>query len=174
MVEFEFVGGNRKPTSQSIEKFQLFLLAGGKEVPLYQLLRDGVAMRKAETGNSFVTGLTYGKLFVGQSGFGIPKRYHSFYFRFQEKGDIVTIRPFSFSENSPAPLGDFYFKGVIKFLKKSEAAELLDEGSLSLKFLGYQEALPLDLIRRIISVERPKVVAPRHVRIGRRKKNPNL
>jgi hypothetical protein len=162
MSEFEFNGGVWKPTAHTQEKFLLFFVVSGKEIPMFQLLQDGVVLRKEEGKPIFLTGLPYGKLFVGQGGFGIPKRFHSFYFRFAdgEAEETVTIRPFSLSER-------LYFKARIKFLKVSEVLDLLDAENESRRFIQRQEPLPLDTLHKLISVEKGHAGKVRHVRIGR-------
>jgi hypothetical protein len=166
MAEFSFKGGIRKPDTHTVEKFLLFFVIDGKEIPMFQLLRDGIILRKSEYGDDFFTGLKVAKLFLHQAGFNLRRRFHSLYFYFDDDPTAKIATILSFSE-----LGSgFYFKGPIRFLKKAEVVDLLNKDELSLKFLERQEPLPVDTIKRLITVEQPHMKNIRHVRIGRGKK----
>lgn len=166
MAEFQFAGGVRKPDTHAVEKFMLFFVIDGKEIPHFQLIRDGIIVRKTERGDDFFTGLKVGKLFLHQGGFNMRRRFHSFYFYFLDEptADLITIKPFSVDESG------YYFKGPIRFLKKAEIDKILDEDSLSRKYLARQEPLPVDLLRSIITVESPHIKNVRYVRIGKKRK----
>jgi hypothetical protein len=160
-VRFEFVGGVRKPSIHLIEKFFLFFIVDGREFPLYQLVRDGIAIKDTVNFNSYITGLKYGKIFVYQSGFGIPRRFYSFYFKaIDPEAEIVTIRPFSEMDSG------FFFKGSIRFLKKAQILEILNDEQ-SKGFVERQEALPVEVIKQIITVERPNLGPVRYIRLGK-------
>ena len=149
IYSFEFSGGTRKPDSHSLEKFLLFFLVGEKEIPFYQLVKDGLVYR-AEDANphKFITGQKIAKLFVAEQGFGRQKRYHSFYCELQETAcQEVTIRSF-LPGSSP-----FFFKGGFRFMKKQEVLAMLPAGMESRSFIARQETLPLDLLRKMISVD---------------------
>ena len=159
-MEFEYSGGVIKPGRHDVSKFMLFFVVNGQEIPLYQLVRDGIVMRKHEGRNVYITGLQYAKIFTGHSGFGIRKRYHSFYFRLLEgEQNIVTINPFC------EAIDTHYFKGPIRFLKNSEVEQLLAEENPSKRFIKYQEPLAVDTLHRMVTVERVKLRDVRHVRI---------
>lgn len=159
--EFQYHGGVKKPTPHTVEKFLLFFVIAGKEIPAYQMQRDSLLFQKADVDPfTFVTGNNIAKLFIGQQGFGIARKYHSFYMKLLSgPRPEVTIKPFS--------LDTFFFTGKVSFLKKSQVIGLLDKGSESTKFLENQMVLPLDLLRKIVTVDKTDLKKDvRHVRIG--------
>lgn len=161
--EFEYVGGVVKPTTHSVEKFLLFFVIDGKEVPVHQLRRDGLVQQTQERGNTYLTGLCVGKIFLAEQGFGIARRYHSFYFRFVDgPSEEVTIRCYG-----GIKVG-LRLKGKIRFLDRSQVLNLLHPENESRVFVERQAAMPLDVLRQLVTVERVKVGDIRHVRIGRR------
>ena len=164
---FKYKGGaeiNRD--EQSTEKFLLFLIIGGKEVPYYELRSNNLVDQEfndpfdGQMGSVnpavnnpatwFTTKAEYGKLFVCQSGYGIQKKFFSFYFRFLKTNPspIVTIKPFTGDKTG------FFFRGMISFLKKRETKEILDPSSLSLKYLEEQILLPLPVLKQMVTVDR--------------------
>ena len=170
IYSFEFNGGTRKPDSHSLEKFMLFFLIGEKEIPFYQLLKDGLIYR-AEDANphKFVTGQKIAKLFVAEQGFGRQKRYHSFYCELQETAVEVIIKSF-LTGSSP-----FFFKGSFRFMKKQEVLALLPETAESRKFFSRQETLPLDLLRKMVSVNRTEEKKNvRYMMVGGKKKEQQI
>ena len=149
-LRFKFSGGVTKPTFHQTEKFLLFFVVGGREVPMYQMLRDGLVVKVKEGGDEYQTSNNVMKVFVLQSGFGIPKRYHSFYFRLVAlPSAIVTILPFSGVKKD-----GFFFEGTCKFLSKSQITVLLDKEGESQRFVARQEALPLDTLRSMVRVDK--------------------
>jgi len=160
---FTYRGGVVKPTTHTVEKFLLFFLVDGREIPVHQLLRDGLVMCLSDKSLEFTTGLTVAKLFVGQQGFGVQKKYHSFYFRFvDEQVEVVTIRPFM------TKLA-LFFTARIRFLNRAQVLGLLSEDSQSRMFVEKQGPLPLDTLRAMITVERVGEKGVRHVRIRKDK-----
>jgi len=162
--EFIYKGGVVKPTTHTVEKFLLFFVIDGKEVPLHQLRRDGLVQQAQEGGDRFLTGLTVGKIFLAQQGFGIARRYHSFYFRFVDgPSEMVTIRGYG---------GDkvgLVMKAKVRFLNRSQVLDLLHPENESRPFVERQAAMPLDVLRQLVTVERVKIEDVRHVRIGRKR-----
>lgn len=163
---FEYHGGVVKPTTHTVEKFLLFFVVDGREIPIHQLIRDGLVMKLSEKGNDYTTGLTVAKLFVGQQGFGIPKKYHSFYFRFvEDKDEMVTVRPFGGQKLGLA------FRAKIRFLNRAQTLGLLGKDCESRPFVERQAPLPLDTLRAMITVERVEDKDVRHVRIRQKAKS---
>ena len=116
-LRFEFSGGIAKPTFHRMEKFLLFFLVGGREVPLYQMLQDNLVVKLKEKGDEYQTSNNVLKLFVMQTGYGLPKRYHSFYFRLlAPPNPVVTIRPFLDERKMRQ---DFFFRGMCRFLTQA-------------------------------------------------------
>lgn len=169
MLQFKYVGGSRKPTEHTIEKFMLFLVVGGKEMSFHDLKKLGYVnkaantkdfldlnrdaqitrlFQKAETyASNYTTTYKYLKIFISEQGFGIRKRYVSFYFQLSPAGNKVKIVPFS-GEASP-----FYFEAVGRFLSKEEVKKIVaDENSLY--FYSRQPRLPKEEIRKLITVDR--------------------
>lgn len=163
--EFVFHGGVVKPSTHAVEKFLLFFVVGGKEVPFHQLRQDGLIQQVESGKDRFLTGLQVGKIFLAQQGFGIPRRYHSFYFHLIEgPSELVTILPFAGRKV------ELKFQGKIRFLNKTQILALLDPSNQSRGFVERQVSLPLDVLKSLISVEKATAEDVRHVRIGKRKK----
>lgn len=180
--KFFYKGGIFKPRDHVTGKFLLWFVVGGEEIAFSQAKADGLVTpvlsqnvsldsRFGPTGfTEFETTLTFGKVFLGQNGFGTPSRYYSFYFRFRDGGGHpwVTIRPFD-HEYDP---GEHFFKGQISFLKNSEALELLGDDNDSRKWIKRMPILPLETLRSLIEVDRSELrKGVRHIRVGRRSRN---
>jgi len=77
---------------------------------------------------------------------------------------MITIRPFTQKTN-------FYFKAKGHFLKKKEVLDLLDKESVSWSFMRKQEMLPLQTLRKMITIDRSEIRKNiRHVRLYGKKK----
>ncbi len=163
--QFEYNGGVWKPTDHTTEKFLLFFVVGGKEVSFHQAKREGLVAEQSRGVQQFSTGLNVAKLFVGEQGFGIRKRYHSFYLRLSPKQKhVVTIKSFSNLDNG----SPYFFKGTVNFLKNAEALELLDPDATSARFIGNQRALPVALLREMVAVDKSALrKGVRHIKIGK-------
>lgn len=167
MFHFQFQGGVIKPSEHSLEKFLLFFLVGGKtEVPLYQLLRDGLVQRVRDGGDEFVTSYDVAKLFVLRKGFGIAPKHYSFYMRLKERnGAVVQVLPFSGTAGGHG----FYFKACCNFLTRTEVLDILPEDIESRIFVERQETLSLDLLEKMVSVDKSEMKKGiRVVRIGQK------
>lgn len=164
-VRFKFNGGVAKPTFHQMEKFLLFFVVGGREVPLYQMLKNNLVVKLHEKDIEYQTSNNIVKIFVMQSGYGIPKRYYSFYFRLvPPPSPRITIK--SFSEKS-----DFFFSGMGRFLKRQQILDLLTDESGSKRFVARQLPLPLDTLRNLVSVDRTEMrKGIRVIRLGGKKK----
>jgi hypothetical protein len=195
--DFEFHGGVVKPTIHTNEKFLLWFIVGGREVPLNHMLKGSMveAVAASESphpmpgrrsylssgedysygGSStdyfgrqilmskFSTHMPYCKLFIQQSGFGVPSRYHSFYLQLMESPyPTVTILPFSIESTG------FFFKGKLRFMGKQEVLNLLNDDVPSKKFLRAQGALPIELLKRMVRVDKGDMrKGIRHVRMSK-------
>ncbi len=168
--DFEYSGGVAKPHPHSTEKFMLFFVVDGREVPMYQLQRDSLVQKVAAKGTQYLTGLVVGKLFCGYQGFGIPRQYHSFYFRFVDgPGEMVTVSPFTVVDHGPNST-DMYFRGKIRFLNRLQVLEMLQPDADSRPFVERQSPLPLDMLQKMIQVEKTELKDIRFVRIGKQKR----
>lgn len=163
---FQFNGGVYQHGNGST-KFLLFSVIDGKEVPLHVVKREGLILPQSyDDMTQFTTLLPIMKLFVGQSGFGIAKRFHSFYMQFQEPpAPTIKVVPFDWDS-----FRDYHFEGMVRFLKKKEVLELLHEDNTSRIFVKRQDPLPVDTIRKMITVDRTEMKKGiRQIRIGRQK-----
>jgi hypothetical protein len=154
LFEFEYKGGAHKTSEHVNEKFMLFFIIGGKEVPIYQMMREGLVVKPEWNKDVYQTEFRYAKLFVSQKGFGIPSRYYPFYIKMYSESTpypLVTVKPFSVDKTG------FIFRAKCSFLQKDVVLEILEENNPSRKFLEMQEFLPLDTIRQMITVDRSQL-----------------
>ena len=164
--EFEFRGGSAKPSEHVNEKFMLFFVVGGEEIPFYRMRSDGLVMRMAESAPRYATGNSVVKLFISQQGFGIPKRWTSFYLRLVDGAKPeVSVDPF-YMNDQPSRSG-FYFRAKAEFLRKSQILGLLREGSSSYRYAENSKLLPVEVLRQMITIDRSVLrEGVRHVRMG--------
>lgn len=163
---FEFKGGITKPDQWQTEKFMLFVVIGGVEVPLYQLVRDGLVEEVSK--HEYESSYDLFKVFMWSqdASFGnANKRFYSFYVRLKlvsdDEAPTVTIKPFGWDRV------DFFFKAKCRFLKKSQILEELSNDSQSREFVKRQAPLPVQTIKELISVEEPDIKkGVRRIRIG--------
>lgn len=172
MFEFQYYGGIYKPSQHILEKFMLFVLVGGEEVSLYHMLRDGLIKESPDKKRVFLSQFDTIKIFISQQGFGIPKRYHSFYLQLRTmgtpSGGKVTILPFSLHESQ------FHFMANAKFLTKKQILDYLPQESGSKKFLAAQGMLPLTLLKEMIQIRKPDLKkGVRVIRFERKQKTSN-
>ena len=155
--KFSFHGGVFRRDPYTIEKFLLFWVVGGEEIHNYQMLRDSLVVRASEKNpHEFISGHKICKLFLAEQGNRVSRRHYSFYFQLlDESNPLVTIRPFDREL-------DFYFQGHLSFLKKSQVLKLLNKDCQSRTFLLRQEMLPIETLKRLITVD--KTVLKRGVR----------
>lgn len=168
MFEFQYHGGIYKPSQHVLEKFMLFVLISGEEVSLYHMLRDGLVKESPDKKRVFLSQFDVVKLFVSQQGFGIPKRYHSFYLQLKPlgiTGSKVTVLPFSLRKSQ------FHFMANARFLTKKQVLEYLPLESESKKFIAAQDMLPLAVLKDMIQVRKPDLKkGVRVIRFERNKK----
>jgi len=166
---FRYKGGVNKPDTQSTEKFMMFFVVGGEDIPIHIMIREGLVWRRQDDmgfdlQDEYATGANVAKLFTSAVSFGQPKRFHSFYIRFVPDDPLVTIK--GFGERSKS----HFFEGNVSFMKRSEVLSLLDDANPSKKFVVRQQTLPVETLRRLITVDRSALKAGvRHIRIGKRR-----
>ena len=97
--------------------------------------------------STYTTAYKYIKLFISEQGFGIRKRYVSFYFELSPTGNKIKIVPFT-GENSP-----FSFEAIGRFLPKEEVRKIVTNED-SLFFYARQPKLPREVLRKLITVDR--------------------
>lgn len=192
--QFQYTGGVFKPNPQADEKFLLFFIVGGQEVSLHDALADnlvqkiggridnapqtyGVGSRhtsrysapipdRVRSPQTFQTKIPYGKVFCSLQTYGKSRRYQSFYFEFQE-GVVPLVKVVNFPGHTSA----YSFQSGVRFLKKSEVSRLLDKESNSYKFVQRQTMLPVDTLKRMITVDKSILrEGVRVIRVGARKK----
>ena len=166
MFQFDFNGGVVKPTEHVNEKFLLFFLVGGKEIPMYQMLNDGLAVRPDWEKMQYQTNFNICKLFVAQKGFGVANRFFSFYMKLLPAGDpasIISVRPFSLEKTG------LYFKSKLLFLKRDEVLKVIDERSESAKWYQKQGMLATRVLQSMVSVDKSEMKrGVRAVRISKK------
>jgi len=147
--KFEFNGGVQKRDMHNIEKFFMFFVVGGKEMPLYQMRKNGLVARETEVEPIYTTTNNYAKVFILQKGFGVATRYTSFYMQLlRGSAPDVIIKPFSLDDTG------YYFRGKVRFLKKSETLKLLTDDSQSKGFVERSTLLPLETLRKLITIDK--------------------
>ena len=131
--------------------------------PEYYLTHDEI-WNYHHRSHLYSTAATYGKLFVSQSGFGVPKRWQAFYFKFMEPPHPpVNLMPFGNANSTKTP--QLFFRGRISFLKPQDVYALFPEDAQPLKFYANQPKLAADVIRSIIKVDRAEQTANLNVRV---------
>lgn len=187
--DFTYKGGVLKKSRHLNEKFLLFFIVGGKEIPIYQMKENNLVWAKGayparlspsgvsfpqstfvptgtmEAGN-YATASNVVKVFLSHSGFGQQSKYYSFYLKLLSgAGNVVTIVPFSGANSG------FSFKATAKFLKKKEVMEVLSEESQSWSFLQRQKMLPIDILRSVVEIDKSHVrKGIRHIKVGKKGK----
>lgn len=152
---FHFRGGVFKPNMHLTEKFMLFFVMGGEEVPFYKAVDTGLCVPTDFGATEFTTNNNIVKIFVSRQGFGVSKQFYSFYFRIGEAGkgnNKVKIVPFT--PGGTPGFHNYHFEAFGKFLKNTEAAELLDKESFSYKMVTKQGMLPLEVLRKLVTIDR--------------------
>ena len=162
---FRYKGGVVKPGDHEVEKFLLFFVMEGQEIPFYQMQKESLLVRVKDTDPEWQTANNVMKLFVGQQGFNVPRRFYSFFLRLEENAPLVTVKPFSLDRTG------MFFQAQAKFLSNKDAIELIDEDSQSRKFVAKQGLLPLNVLRSMVTVDRTILrKGVRAMRIGQQKK----
>lgn len=164
---FEYSGGTIKPDEHSTEKFLVFLVAGGNEMAIWEMEREGLVTNRGLSklhrgGAEYSTGINLVKVFLAQSGFGIPRRFHSIYLRLlQGPSQEVTVRPFTDHL-------DFFFRAQAEILTNKQALAILSPESSSRRFIARQSPLPVKVMERIITIDRSRQrEGVRKIRIGK-------
>lgn len=173
---FNFKGGVTQIGSGGTAKFLLFFLNGNKEVSFTEAKRYQFVEQAQQDYNrlansterlqpdAFVTDLSVVKVMLQESTFGKPKLQQFFFLALGSKLEkqVVTIRP----RNLQARGLGYQFKAEAKFLKRSEVLALLDPESIGYKVIARQQTPPTEILREIISIERPmaapEVLAANH------------
>jgi hypothetical protein len=152
MAIFTFKGGvHRHENRHDTEKFLLFFVRNGEEVPFYKVRNEGLVQESLQNPGEFSTNLRVGKVFVSRSAFGKQSMFQSFYFTLLSEGADVTITPFSQSETG------MRFRGQISFLQRNEILSMLPPDGRSASFVRNQKVLPVKVIKSLISVDKSKM-----------------
>jgi len=171
--------GTYRGRNGMLQKLRLFFIVGGKEIPQYNILREGLVRHadchktsppahdlaseinrlaiRVRSSVYFETELEYCKVFVSQEG--QFKQFYSFYLQFvQPPKKIVTIRPFD-------PDSPLMFRGSVRFLTKAEVMQLIDPTSTSATFYLAQSTLPRKVLENMITVQEKTIRGQRKIRI---------
>jgi hypothetical protein len=162
---FRFKGGVTTSRPGVAIKFLLFMLNGKSEISFYQARKmqlanaveidfNNVSGRiRLDRNDSYTTNCGIAKIFLYEKAMGQKQILQSFYLAFGNETDCrqeVTIRPL----DSFAVAAGFIFQARAKFLKRSEVSSILDENSMSAKMLYAQETLPVEILRKFITIKR--------------------
>jgi hypothetical protein len=177
MFPFVFRGGQRKPTFQTVDKFMLFPVIGGREIYFHNAIKNGLIketyeeaehLEKYAGGNGgYLCPYPVVKLFLARQGFGIERIMFSLYMRFQEAPSPVVTISSLFHAQYPH---SFIFKGRVKFLTNTEIEQELAEDSVAALFLKRSKPLPVEIIKKIVVVDRSEIrKGVRLIEIGAKK-----
>lgn len=160
--DFELKSGVETVGYESSCKFMAFHLLHGKEISFFEakkqniVTRPTVSVRTSNPKNLYSVEIPIIKIFLAELDFGRQRTTYSFYLSMEplEIPQTVTIKPIS----KAGVKADFYFKAQAKFLSKKDTIPLLDPDSMSYKMLLAQSPLPIDTLRSLVSITRPKVI----------------
>ena len=154
MYQFSFNGGSKKGDLQS-EKFMLFALINGREIPYYSLRKNNLVSKTGE--KQYQSPYQDWKLFSHITNFGDKPDYHSWYLRLVNDGPLVKISPLSQSQ-------DWWFTSRFRVLKKDAVLGLLLPSEPSFKFVegGSMDHSPY---RHLLAVQKEVVKGVRQIRI---------
>lgn len=161
--QFEYLGGVDTIQGTSCCKFLCFNICNGKEIPFYECKKQNIltkvqSFKRGETtnNNTYSIELPIIKIFIFETEMFKPRIIQSFYLKMgdNDENQTVTIKP---TFTSGVTKG-FYFKSKAKFLSKKESLSILDATSVSYKMLLAQSPLPIDTLRSLVSITRPKVI----------------
>jgi hypothetical protein len=162
---FDFYGGSIDRGGIK-EKFLLFFLVNGREVPIYQLAKSGVIQPAAASGDwsTYDCPFEHAKLFLflQDPTFGRARRLsYNFYLQFLDREAIAPkVQIVSFKQDS-----SYFFKAKARFLKQSEVLPLLKD-NISRHFVKQQSALPKETLKSIITIDRTDLRrGVRHIRM---------
>jgi hypothetical protein len=161
---FKFKGGVIQ-NQQNTVKFLLFLINGGKEFSFYDAknqkivsaeydeyddMSNATFRRRELPGYSTECGIV--KVFLFEKPRIGRNIQQSFYLALsnEKNSNEITIKPLS----TQALAMSYGFTAHAKLLKPREALSILDENSISDKFLLRQEQLPIETLRKIASIKR--------------------
>lgn len=147
IFNFKFKGGVFRHNKHYSEKFLLYFLAGGKEISFYELRNANILKKNSNIADHYKAPFNICKIFLSVAGFGIPRKFYSFYFQIVEKERTVTIKPFSLDKTG------FYFTANGNFLNTTQVKEHLSNNSDSYKFLKIQDPLPVEILRSMITID---------------------
>lgn len=162
MYELEYKGGVEQIDTSSCCKFMVFLLNHGKEIPFWEAKKHGIVSRPQVSGRTAIPKNLYQvdtpivKVFLYDLDFGRQKITYSFYIHMGslDTPQTVTIKPIS----KAGVKSGFYFKTNGRFLSTKEAAGIVEKDSMSYRMLIAQSPIPIDTLRQLVTINRPKVI----------------
>lgn len=160
----------------SASQFHVFLVSGGREIPIYDAVKKGIvsiaqAERSADVDlTRYETDCAVLKLFMKDDMFGAKRFMYSFYILLSKssvnKQEIV-INP----RVAQCRTAGYMFKTEGRFLKKSEAIRLFDPKSMQARMLKNMETPAVEILREIVAINRSEHVqreqAVRKIRMRR-------
>jgi len=158
---FKFKGGVRCEDDSHVEKFLLFVVAGGEELHLHQAKQHGLIIPEHTAGYDwFKSRVEHVKVFCYESRFGARRMQHNFVIRLDPNGADINLKGFGLG------LGNFGFQAKGEVLKRKDALTLFGPG-LSRTMLEAQTPLPKLLRKQMLSVVYNDVkTVTRKIRIG--------
>lgn len=161
-VQFNFKGGTFPMPQGASAKFLLFLVNNGREISFFEALKNGMVSNVRASNLSsydpslYETECRVMKVFLHEHRFGSARLTQGFYLLLGQgaEGQTVEIRP---REAEPRAAG-YHFRAKARFLKKNEALRLFKEGSLPYRMLLRQQLPPVEVLRSIINITRPRLV----------------
>ena len=170
MYLFAYKGGSLK-TDYVNEKFMLFFVTNGRELPLYTLLKQEIVeqaiyssnttldtastverFKSVEVDNLYLSPYPIVKIFLYEAGFGIRRKYKSFYFRIapiENKLSNFQITPFSLDATG------FFFSAPGHFINERSIRKLYAndvDDNKSFKYYLNQQPLSVHTLKSIIKV----------------------
>ena len=173
MFPFTYSGGVYTKDTHKNEKFLLFFISGEKEIPFFQLYKNGIIQHPHEfadlqnskqlqsiidcsvpimvPNHSYESPYPHLKLFVYQGGYQTITMMKSFYFKLDSDSPFTTtIKPFSVDKTG------YQFQARGSFIDNEDVRKLFSPGAKALDWLDSVEQLPVETLRSIITVKKDK------------------
>lgn len=156
-MRFLFRGGSYHPSQYTLDKFYLFLLLEGKEIPLYQAVKS--CLVKEVSLDNYESNIDLIKIFIVQRGFNCAPKRKTFFFKLKQNEPAVKIISFSGEKG-----GIFNADGCL--LTKEKGMSLL-ENPTSIKYLRAEGSLSIDVLKKLVTIDRSKLrKGLRYIRVG--------
>lgn len=144
-----------------MDKFLLFLIINGEEIPFYYALKNNLIKHIPDRHNSFLydSSVDLIKIFITQRGFNCRPLRKTFFVQLVSNKPLIKINSFSGTMNG-------FFDAEGKLLTREEGAGLL-KNEVTLKYLQTEPKLSLEALKAIVKIDRSNLrKGLRHIRIG--------